>query len=590
MNDFHIKNITVTGDGMKPSTLEFAAGLNIVCGPSNTGKSYIVECIDYLFGSSKIRFDTTTGYNSVKASVVTKKGNISFERAIDSNKVIVISTDENIESGEYSIKGKKNINNVWLRLIGIEKEPKIIKNARFEKQRLTWRTFLHMFLIKELEVSQENSIILPKQNTAATATLSALFFLIKGIDFSDTDTLEEKKIKVARKKAVMDYINKRLVNFSKRKEELKVITIADVPDVQKKVEAVIDEIAETEKRLALAVKQNKHLLNELFTLNEQLSECETLYNRYQALKSQYASDIKRLTFIVEGEHQREGIPVNSKCPFCDNSISIQENHNFIEASNAELHRINLQLCDLKEAEYDIINERTMLEKQVNRLKNQRSEVITLLGDELKPKVAGLKKTLNNYREAIEFQKEAAIISGLETTMRNELSETLKEDESEIEYKIKSFFDRSILDGIDAYLKKVLEQCNYEGFSSVYLDPKTFDLIINGKEKATFGQGYRAFLNTVHAIALMEYLMDCGKYSSKLLIVDSPILSLKERDDEKTPYTMKAALFQYLLNNQNNTQLIVIENSIPKLNYNKANIIRFTKDKTHGRYGFLNDVY
>lgn len=50
MAGFFIERLVVTGRGKKPSTIEFSDGLNFIVGPSNTGKSYIVECIDYLFG------------------------------------------------------------------------------------------------------------------------------------------------------------------------------------------------------------------------------------------------------------------------------------------------------------------------------------------------------------------------------------------------------------------------------------------------------------------------------------------------------------------------------------------------------------
>ena len=49
-------------------------------------------------------------------------------------------------------------------------------------------------------------------------------------------------------------------------------------------------------------------------------------------------------------------------------------------------------------------------------------------------------------------------------------------------------------------------------------------------------------------------------------------------------------FIYTLDNQDNGQVIIIENDIPEIDYKgKASIIRFTKDETQGRYGFLNDV-
>ena len=53
--------------------------------------------------------------------------------------------------------------------------------------------------------------------------------------------------------------------------------------------------------------------------------------------------------------------------------------------------------------------------------------------------------------------------------------------------------------------------------------------------------------------------------------------------------MKAALFQYLMDNQQHGQVVIIENDIPELDYEKANVIPFTKDIHKGRYGFLNGI-
>jgi len=590
MSKFRIERLIVTGNGKESSVLEFTEGLNIVCGPSDTGKSYVVECIDYLFGSDRIRFDRNTGYDCVKVIVITEKGRITLERQLDAKKIKVHSTDRDIESGNYGNSGKKNnISDLWLHLIGIENEHYIIKNTRFEKQRLTWRTFSHMFLIKETIVFQEQSIILPKQNTSATVALSALLFLITGLDFVNTNTLEEKKIKEAKRKAVVDYINKRLADFAERKEQLNKMPFLDAMSLQVKVEAVLDDIAEIEGNIADSIKRSKQLLKEIFAVNAQLAVCNTLYNRYQALKSQYAADIKRLTFIVEGELQRVDMPTNSKCPFCDGDMPAREEQSYIEASHAELYRIQLQLSDLVDAEQDLVNERSALEKTLAVLSEEKSGVEALLNNELKPKVAVFKHTLAEYRRAIELQNETTVIRGFEASMKTELFTEQMEDESEGEFKIKSHFNRAILDFLDEHLNRILELCRYEKFSSAYFSPSSFDVIINGKSKDAFGKGYRAFLNTVLAVALMEYLSERGKYAPGLLIVDSPILSLKEREDEKTPDTMKAALFQYLLNKQNNGQTIIVENNIPDLDYSKANVIQFTKDTNYGRYGFLNGV-
>lgn len=589
MSNFHIEKLIVTGSGKDPSVIKFGKGLNIISGPSNTGKSYVLECIDYLFGSDKIHFDKTTGYDCIKLIVATENGSISLERQIDTNKIKVHSNDSKIESGDYRLSGKNNISELWLRLIGIEDEHQIIKNSRYDKQRLTWRTFLHMFLVKESVVFQEPSILMPKQNTASTAALSALFFLITGLDFADADPREEKKIKEVRKKAVVDYINKRLSAFAERKDELYKMPIRDSLYLQEKVEAVLNEIAETERNITDSVDRSKQLLKEIFVTGEQLSECNTLFNRYQALKSQYSSDIKRLTFIVEGELHKDEIPANSKCPFCSGNIPIQDETTYAEASHAELHRIQLQLDDLREAENDLVTERSVLETRNISLSSEKSDVESLLNNELKPKVAMLKQTLAEYRSAIEVENETSVIGGFETSMKIELFEAMMEDETETEFKIKSQFDRDIIATLNKYLSKVLDSCRFDAFSSAYLDPSTFDIVVNGKPKNTFGKGYRAFLNTVLATSLMEYLAEHGKYAPRALFIDSPILSLKERGDGSASDTMKAALFQYLLYNQGCGQIIIVENDIPDLDYRKANVIRFTKDETQGRYGFLNGV-
>ena len=90
---------------------------------------------------------------------------------------------------------------------------------------------------------------MPKQNTAATAALSALLFLITGEDFANADPREEKKIKEVRKKAVVDYINKRLSVFAERKGELDKMPVADALNLQAKVEIILAEIAETERQI-----------------------------------------------------------------------------------------------------------------------------------------------------------------------------------------------------------------------------------------------------------------------------------------------------------------------------------------------------
>ena len=63
---FYIKKITlVTGNDIQ-SHIDFESGLNIIYGESNTGKSLIVDCIDYMFGAAEHRFDQKINLKEIR--------------------------------------------------------------------------------------------------------------------------------------------------------------------------------------------------------------------------------------------------------------------------------------------------------------------------------------------------------------------------------------------------------------------------------------------------------------------------------------------------------------------------------------------
>lgn len=90
---------------------------------------------------------------------------------------------------------------------------------------------------------------------------------------------------------------------------------------------------------------------------------------------------------------------------------------------------------------------------------------------------------------------------------------------------------------------------------------------------------------------MKFMEERARYAPRLLILDSPILSLKEKKyklDTKDviPGGMREHLFQYFVWHCGKNQVIIAENEIPEtVAYDKANLIEFTKDE-EGRYGFL----
>lgn len=591
---FYIEKIIVTGSGKTDSIIELSNGVNIIYGPSNTGKTYIVKCIDYMFGSEREPIDISTGYQYIKIIVRTRCGTITMSRKIGENKIEVSSNDNNVPSGKYATKASrtnydKTINSVWLSLIGINDLHLVISNENYKKQILSWRTFSHMFMLTETKIISEYSAILSGRDTSNTAVIASLIFLLSGQDFAETETKDTKEIKEAKKNAVKAYINKELFRLSERNQEL-LAQLKENPniDIAVEIEKIMAEISTNEKRINSSIEENQKILAQLYEKNENLSECNVLLNRYDELTTQYDADLKRLNFIVDGEANLNA-SFSTHCPFCDGEVVVKKNQNYIDAAKSDYKKIKLQAKDLESASKELRSEKLSLEQEIGTLMAKKKSIEELIEKELKPQVFNLKEKLSTYKDAIECQKEIDILKKLSEQKTADMIENDTDEESELKFKVKEHLDYSFINELSNGIKSFLENCNYDNLLSVIFDKADMDIVINGKKKSSNGKGYNAYFNSVVAIVLSRYMESKAKYSPDFLVLDSPILSLKEKETKKPSETMRNTLFENIVDNQKGIQTIVIENEIPEINYKDANIIHFTKEKNNGRYGFLLDV-
>lgn len=591
---FYIEKIIVTGSGKTDSIIELSNGVNIIYGPSNTGKTYIVKCIDYMFGSEREPIDISTGYQYIKIIVRTQCGTITMSRKIGENKIEVSSNDNDVPSGKYATKASrtnydKTINSVWLSLIGINDLHLVISNENYKKQILSWRTFSHMFMLTETKIISEYSAILSGRDTSNTAVIASLIFLLSGQDFAETETKDTKEIKEAKKNAVKAYINKELFRLSERNQEL-LAQLKENPniDIAVEIEKIMAEISTNEKRINSSIEENQKILAQLYEKNENLSECNVLLNRYDELTTQYDADLKRLNFIVDGEANLN-TSFSTHCPFCDGEVVVKKNQNYIDAAKSDYKKIKLQAKDLESASKELRSEKLSLEQEIGTLMAKKKSIEELIEKELKPQVFNLKEKLSTYKDAIECQKEIDILKKLSEQKTADMIENDTDEESELKFKVKEHLDYSFINELSNGIKSFLENCNYDNLLSVIFDKADMDIVINGKKKSSNGKGYNAYFNSVVAIVLSRYMESKAKYSPDFLVLDSPILSLKEKETKKPSETMRNTLFENIVDNQKGIQTIVIENEIPEINYKDANIIHFTKEKNNGRYGFLLDV-
>ncbi len=592
---FYIKRITlVTGNDLQ-SYVEFDAGLNIIYGESNTGKSLIVDCIDYMFGASEHRFEPKLDLKEIRMLLDVDGYSLTMSRKIDSTDFEVSSLVPGIDSDTYKTgKSKKSISNVWLHLMGIENEVQIIQTLTGKSQRLTLRTFHHALLIDEQRVQAVNSILssgIGFSKKVSTPVMSALLYFATGNNYLPEEAGKDKATRKERKDAVKKFVDRSMSKLAEKKiSELQNLSKESPAEIQQKMDQVLNAIGAAEGALEEATNQSRAIADKIIEIDSQIAECRVLRNRNASLQTQYDSDIKRLTFIVEGDIHGEDIPKLDHCPFCNGELPKGKEESCMAAAVVEVSKIEAQIRDLRSVQESIAAEMKELTSARSVLVEQRRQIDTRIRAELRPQISELRAHLADYTLALNQYKAKELIESFSDVLVSELRVTEEEESVVVNVNVPHKFNEVFEDKLNIILKNLLEECNYQNFTGARFDSDDYDVVVNGHLKRSQGKGFRAFLNTILAIAVQNCLDEFNRYRPGLLVVDSPILSLKEKEDhigeEHTSETMKTGLFKYLLSHQDDRQTIIIENEIPKLDYSSAHLEEFTKDENRGRYGLI----
>lgn len=476
----------------------------------------------------------------------------------------------------------------------------IIKNQDFERQRLSWKTIMGLFWLKEQEIENPKSVILPEVSTQYPYFFACLIYLLTGNNYPDAQEQDKDEISKAKRNAVQQFVNRQIAQMSNKREQLQqqLSAFGDI-NVEEEIQKSIDNLSETEESIVAATEESKDLLGTLMGFKEKEAEIATTYSQFQSLKSQYTADIKRLTFIVEGEVHMHSISENTNCPFCNGTIQPQHRKSYIEASKAELTRIIAQLQGLAESENDVTTELNEVRNKIKDLEEHRAEIDTLIEKELTPHADALKAGIRQYRSYVQLKQEISVLHTISQDWNAELQKQDAEPEDKSKFKPKEHFPEGFNTRMDEIAYDILEKCQYEGLNTAHFNMGTFDLQVNGLPKEdSHGKGYWAFINTVLGLTFREYLQETATYKPGLFVVDTPLLGLDQGVEDNAPSSMRTALFQYFIDHQDTGQMIVVENTkdLPDLDYiaGGAKVIEFTQDKYESkyenRYGFLYDVY
>lgn len=608
MNRFYIDKLTVSGGGHKTSTIDFKPGLNFILGPSNTGKSLVMDCLDYVFGftpkknrPSKI-VDNNYGYERIALHLITDNGTVVLERKIGDTKIIVSGTDPTVDYGTYSVghKAKKNINAVYLHLLGID-EPHSIRSAEkgAKTQDLTWRSMLHLFFIRQADVARESSSLLAPGSVGYTASAAVLLYLLTGQDANDLAADEDPKISEAKKKALIGYIQEKIDEFARRRETLEeTLSSSNITDPRSSVEQVRQEIAELQAQVDAATRESQQLMAQIYEWNGKLSESRTVGHNFTVLRQQYQSDIRRIGFIVDGASTVSPVRKKVKCPICGEETERVQDTSFIDASAAELEKIKNHLTELSDAQRSVEHQQETIITTIRTLEEKKKAIDVLISDQLQPRLSAFEEELEQQLSLIRLTSELEVVRQNETQYRSELFNKETEETAEpSKHNIYEDYDYGIVHGFEEKLRKILQASKIGGASSARLNMENFDIEIGGyKKSVSMGGGFCGILNTITTLAMSGYLIDLDRNAPGFYAVDSSLTQLSEAEHKEQSDTIKQNFIEHLIANAHERQVIIVEQTkrmpfVPKENDEAGiHVVRFSRNKNEGRYGFLNEVY
>jgi hypothetical protein len=608
---FYIKKLKVVGNGKEDSEIIFERGLNVIHGPSNTGKSYIFQCIDYAFGATKIKnIPESIGYSKIYVEIRNLDNNkpITILRFINSNNIYycccsIEAVDDNPHFEKLKSKhdpdSDDNISKFLLKQIGINENKYLVKNKDGKKVTLGFRAITHLSLISETDIiSEDKSPVVETQSTQQTYSKSVFRYLLTKQDDMACAEIEKAEIRKAKNQAKIDYIKEEILSLNQEKEKL--IEDKDTLDIDGiyNLDYYKDKIIEIEKVVKLK-RQELHNINTANNkLNLQKNKAQMMLDKFQLLKRQYLSDMDRLDFSTVGDSLLSQITTHH-CPLCDSEVPKDiENVNpndIVNCCNYEKAKIQFNLKELEVSINDLAEELRQTDEMLSlgeeKTKKYNEEIEEISNKDLKP----LKVVI---KALIEQAKIDSKMSDIGCTIERKRGEVITFEESK---KVKEdsvteglVIDQQIYSELCKEVKNSLISCGYLEVENVTFDVKTQDIEIDGVHRLTNGKGYRAFFYAIFSAALMIYLQKKEHSFMHVLVLDSPLTTLKEseiteaHEDDFIDNSLQDGLFTFFADSFKDKQAIIIDNKQPpKSLLGKYHDITFTKGRSEGRYGFIN---
>lgn len=608
MSDGYLQLRRIAFRGPKgDSSLEFVPGVNVVCGASDTGKSFLAESIDYMLGGSELReIPEREKYAEVELDLGISNGeSCRLRRATSGGNFTLINLDAPESTGivlkqAHAHSKTDNLSGFLLEKIGLLGKQILKSGAKATIRSLSFRDLARLVIVQEEEIQQRGSPFWSGQYTTKTSELATIKMLLTGVDDSAVVAIGDAGPDNTRQ---IELIDELLADLASDIEDSGADR-AELSDQLSRLEVSIasqrESVNVAQRQLDELLAQRRGAFEERNAMQNRLGEIGEMLARFKLLHEHYIVDTDRLNAIRESGSLFVHVDVKP-CPVCGARPEDQHLESACDgdidavvlAANSEIRKIARLLAELEGTVSDLSAEKEELSKAIAQQDALYRALDKALQETVAPDVKSYQASFSELvEERANVQKLLDLFARREKLEERRLSLQDDAENADGEEPVKSGVPDSTAHALSTKLSAILQAWNFPGECLVHFDKQSTDFIIDGKHRASRGKGLRAITHAAVNVALLEYCQERGLSHPGFVVLDSPLLAyFKPEGPEDLALKgtdLKERFYEYLVTHHGaDSQVLVIENQHPPSGLENRLVMNvFTGNPDEGRFGLL----
>lgn len=549
-----IRELRLTGTSKEDARICFISGGNVIAGVSDSGKSYILRCIDFVLGAEEMtkKIDEANGYDFAYVEFTNgdQTKTITFKRNLNGGDVSVFDAGIDNASGDGQVvqwkrqgKGQApDITSVFFPFAGIQEARLLASASTGATNRLTIRTLLAAFLVDESAIIAERSPVYSDTGFDNPNRKRMLSYLITGKDDSGLIRAAQSKIAQTEARTKIAFIEELLTPIEKRlnqgqpfKEGEQALTIERADEA---IERLSSSLSEDRQERAQLQAERSEALKAIQAAEGQIIAIGELLTRYGLLSTRYDSDLRRLDFVAEGSYFFEQLQ-EARCPLCNQPMDEEHighvsgrarTRAVYSSAKAEAAKINGLKKDLGAATASLESLRTAREKEKATAREILEQVDRRIDRDLAPALRATKRQLDELiqrrLELETIKADADQVEALKTVRAG-----LQTGAGKSSPAPKMTLDALAIEKFSLEIEALLKEWAWKGQGRVTFDERSCDIVVDGQPRQSHGKGIRAVLHAAFTIGLLRY---CDKNSMPhpgFVMLDSPLTTFKQKKDQ-----------------------------------------------------------